>query len=71
MDRNKLGATLNLDPLEAGVGDFPPAIEDTNVDARVITWLRFSVAAPAQAKILWAGINAAMVSQRARSRWVS
>ena len=65
-DKRGLGLWTNLDPLEAGVGDFPPAIEDTNVDARVITWLRFSVAAPAQAKILWAGINAAMVSQRAR-----
>jgi hypothetical protein len=56
----------NLSPLEGGVGDFPPAVEDTNLDARVITWLRFSVDAPAQARILWTGINASMVSQRAR-----
>jgi hypothetical protein len=65
-DKAGLQLWTNLDPLEAGVGDFPPAIEDTNVEARVITWLRFSVAGPAQARILWAGINASMVSQRAR-----
>jgi hypothetical protein len=65
-DKSGLRLWTNLDPLEAGVGDFPPAIEDTNIDARVITWLRFSIAAPAQAKILWAGINASMVSQRVR-----
>ena len=56
----------NLDPLEAGVGDFPPAIEDTNLENRVVTWLRLSVPTQAQAKLKWAGINAARASQRAR-----
>ena len=49
-----------------GRGDFPPALEDTNLADRVITWLRICVvdrALPSQLK--WVGINAAMVSQRA------
>lgn len=64
--KSGLGLWTNLDPLEAGVGDFPPAIEDTNLDQRVVTWLRFSIPPRAKASLLWAGINAAMVSQRAR-----
>jgi len=56
----------DLDPLEAGVGDFPPAVEDTNLDARVITWIRLRIPTGVQAELLWAGINAAEVSQRAR-----
>jgi hypothetical protein len=65
-DKSGLRLWTNIDPLEAGVGDFPPAITDTNLESRVITWLRFSVPPRTHAKILWAGINAAMVSQRAR-----
>jgi hypothetical protein len=61
-----IGVWTELDPLEAGVGDFPPAIDDTNLEQRVVTWLRFSVPARAQARLLWAGMNAAMVTQRAR-----
>jgi len=56
----------NIDPLESGAGDFPPALEDTNLADRVVTWLRVlagTAALPAQLK--WIGVNAAMVSQRA------
>lgn len=56
----------NLDPLESGAADFPPALEDTNLNDRLITWIRVSVSAAAQARLLWAGINAAKVTQRAR-----
>lgn len=49
----------DLDPLEAGVGELPPDLEDTNQAARVITWLR--LAAPV--RLAWAGVNAAMVRQ--------
>ena len=35
----------NLDPLELGVGAFPPALDDTNLNARLITWLH--IVAPA------------------------
>jgi hypothetical protein len=55
----------NLDPLEAGVGEFPPAIEDTNLNGRVITWLRISSTPGVRARLLWAGINAVFVRQRA------
>lgn len=55
----------NLDPLEDGVGDFPPSLEDTSFGERLITWLR--VQAPTSgARFLWAGANAAMVTQRTR-----
>jgi hypothetical protein len=56
----------NIDPLESGAADFPPALEDTNLAGRLITWLRIratSAALPSQLK--WVGINAAMVRQRA------
>lgn len=56
----------NLDPLEPGVGDFPPALEDTKLNDRVITWLRVRAVAAAQAKLRWAGLNTVFVTQRAR-----
>lgn len=55
----------NLDPLEAGVGEFPPALEETTLADRLLTWLRVVAPAGSEARILWAGINAAMVEQRA------
>jgi hypothetical protein len=65
-EKNALGLWTDMGPLEAGVGDFPPAIEDSAVEARVVTWLRFSVPPRANAKIRWTGINAGTVSQRLR-----
>jgi hypothetical protein len=56
----------NLDPLEPGTGDFPPALDDTTLNDRVITWLRVRSSAAVQAKLLWVGINAVHVTQRAR-----
>ena len=56
----------NLDPLEPGAGDFPPALDDAALDARVITWLRLRSSSALPAQLLWAGINAAMVEQRSR-----
>lgn len=56
----------NLDPLEAGVGKFPPALEDTDLFERIITWVRVTPPKSAQAKFQWVGINAAMISQRAQ-----
>lgn len=56
----------NLDPLEPGAGDFPPALEDTNLNDRLITWLRISSTASVRARLLWVGINAVFVTQRAR-----
>lgn len=61
------GLTLwnNLDPLEAGVQDLPPALDDTNKERRVLTWLRLRAATGTQARLMWVGANAAMVSQQA------
>ncbi len=53
-----------LDPLEAGVGDFPPAIEDSALADRVLTWVRVAPSAAAAARFLWAGINVVGVQQR-------
>ncbi|MBO0791572.1 MAG: baseplate J/gp47 family protein, partial [Ktedonobacteraceae bacterium] len=64
----------NIDPLEAGVGDFPPALEDPNTEERLITWLRLSLPpsqrqqqdgqASLQVRLLWVGINATRVTQQ-------
>lgn len=59
-----LGLWSNLDPLEAGVGDFPPAIDDPDVAARLITWLRIKATPGSVASFQWAGVNATTVSQR-------
>ncbi len=56
----------NFDPLESGVGDFPPSLEDTTLSDRVITWLRVVPRVSVQFKVMWAGINAVYVEQRAR-----
>ena len=56
----------NLDSLEVGADDFPPAIEDTRVNQRVITWIRVTSPTTASVKLLWAGINAVTVTQQAR-----
>jgi Baseplate J-like protein len=56
----------NVDPLEAGVNELPPAIEDPNVEARLITWVRITLTSEATASFLWMGINAVPVTQRAR-----
>lgn len=53
----------DLDPLEAGSGQFPPALDDSDLAGRVVTWLRVS-APGARARLLWAGINAVQVMQR-------
>lgn len=64
-DESGLGLWLDVDPLEAGVGELPPALDDTKLADRVVTWLRIK-SASGTAKLLWAGINAVTVTQRAR-----
>jgi Baseplate J-like protein len=56
----ELSLWANLGPLESGVGDFPPAIDDTEQAARLLTWLR--VRSPVD--LLWVGLNCAAVTQR-------
>lgn len=60
----ELDTWRDLDPLEAGVGDFPPAIDDSALAGRVLTWLRIVPSASARASFLWAGINAVRIEQR-------
>src|SRR5262245_44916618 len=55
----------NLDPLEAGVMDFPPPLEDSKLNERLITWLRVRAQGTAQVKLRWVGVNATFVTQRA------
>jgi hypothetical protein len=62
---SELRLWTNLDPLEPGVGDFPPALEDSNLNARVVTWLRVRSSAAVRARLLWVGINTVPVTQRA------
>jgi Baseplate J-like protein len=63
--KSELALWNNLDPLEPGTGDFPPALDDTTLNDRVITWLRVRSSAAVQARLLWAGINVVHVTQRA------
>lgn len=55
----------NLDPLEAGVDQLPPSLDDAALSDRVITWLRIHPSAATQAEFLWMGINSVPVEQRA------
>jgi hypothetical protein len=64
-DENAFSLWTNLDPLESGVGDFPPTLEDSKLEDRLLTWVRAKAPAGSAAKVLWAGINATSVSQRA------
>ncbi|MFZ4795464.1 MAG: baseplate J/gp47 family protein, partial [Blastocatellia bacterium] len=56
----------NLDPLEPGVNDFPPTLEDTNLNDRLVTWLRIEASSAVRVRLMWVGINVVAVSQRAR-----
>lgn len=60
------------EPLDEGSGDYPPRLEDEQIQARLLTWLRIRVAAPPTtgvltppviARLTWLGINAAPVRQ--------
>jgi hypothetical protein len=64
-DESGLTLWQDIDPLEAGVGDLPPALDDTKLADRVITWLRVQTAS-GTAKLLWSGINAVTATQQAR-----
>lgn len=65
-EASALGFWQDLDPLEAGVGELPPTLEDSALSNRIITWLRVRATGAALANILWVGINAAPIRQRER-----
>jgi len=62
---DEIGLWANIEPLEAGIGEFPPTLADTKLEDRLVTWLRVKAPSGAQARLLWVGINATTVSQRA------
>ena len=53
----------NLDPLEAGVGDLPPALDDSKLAERLVTWIRVKASSAATLRLKWAGINAVAIRQ--------
>ena len=67
-DKAGLGWWDTLDPLEAGVGELPPLIDNKIVADQIVTWLRVRLGASAALQLTWAGINAAQVRQRVEVR---
>lgn len=63
---DSIGMWSDLDPLEGGVGELPPTLEDSGLADRLITWLRVRATGAARARVLWVGINAVSVRQRER-----
>ena len=63
---NELTVWQDLDPLEAGVGELPPGIDDDALAARLITWIRMRCTVASRARFLWVGGNTVRVEQRAR-----
>lgn len=61
---SSLTTWTELDPLEAGVGDFPPALDDTTLNNRLVTWIRLKPSTAVQASFEWVGINTVPVRQR-------
>ena len=57
-----------LEPLEPGVDQFPPSLEDTALSNRLITWIKIRVPKGGRAKFQWVGINATYIKQRAQIR---
>jgi Baseplate J-like protein len=67
---DNMGVWDDLEPLQDGVGDFPPALDDQDTRSRVVAWLRIGLKSTASQSALkvrfsWVGINAARVDQRA------
>ncbi len=71
---DRLGVWTDMDPGEAGVGRFPPALEGDDGE-RLISWIRIRPAAGSstdhagqhQMVVSWVGINAALVEQRSHT----
>jgi Baseplate J-like protein len=69
--RDKLTLWDNLEPLDEGVGNLPPPLEDTDLADRLVTWVRLRLVAETEAagqtelRLLWAGLNTVMATQRA------
>ena len=55
----------DVDPLEEGLDEFPPALQDSKISERIVTWVRVRSSAAARFRLLWLGINAVTATQRA------
>lgn len=70
---DELRTWRDLGPQLAGTGGYPPSLEETDDEARLVTWIRVRLpestpgqtAAGLAARVSWVGINAARVVQRA------
>jgi hypothetical protein len=62
--KSELKLWNNIDPLEAGVGQLPPSLDDSSLNDRLITWLRIRPSAGISAQFLWLGINCAPITQK-------
>lgn len=67
---DKLTGAWPVDPSTEGTGDYPPLMQDRNLAARVVTWLRIrrpstgvASAGPGGAAVSWVGANVATVVQ--------
>ena len=64
--------TWTLGPLDDGVGEFPPSLDEQEVRDRLLVWLRIRMPdvqagtspLPLKGRFSWLGINAARVSQQ-------
>lgn len=65
-DESELGMWQDIDPLDAGADTYPPVLDDSAVNDRLITWLRLVWPDGVASQIAWGGINAAIISQRTR-----
>ena len=72
-EEGSFGAWDDLDPMEEGVGELPPALDDEKLTERVLCWIRIRLDDSGaegeasrgwQARFSWLGINAVRVAQR-------
>jgi len=63
-ERTALDFKNELEPLEAGAGERPPPLDDTDAGERLVTWLRLTWNVGSEAQIGWLGGNCATVTQR-------
>jgi len=62
-EQDRLKFWNNIEPLEQGVGKFPPSLEDTNLQERLITWIHVTAPRGVSARLYWLGINVAPITQ--------
>ena len=73
-DADQIELWQDYEPLVAGSGDFPPTIDDTNIENRLVTWIRIQIPgvqigqklpSNLHVRLSWIGINAVPASQGA------